>query len=94
MWDGRRHPDRYPSLMNLRNTKEHAKRRRVWTKAFSSASVKGYEPIVLARASQLVGELKKRCGGENGGAVDLAKWMSFFTCVVDDLHVYLPVLSS
>lgn len=82
VWDGRRNPDWHPSLIALRDVQEHTRRRRIWNKAFSTAAVKEYEPIVVTRALQLVDELEKRSGGEHGGTVDLAKWMSFFTCVM------------
>lgn len=63
---------------------EHARRRKPWNRAFNTAAVKGYEPIVEKRALQLVGELEKRSNSKDGGneSVNLAAWLSYFTYVI------------
>ncbi|KAH8108748.1 high nitrogen upregulated cytochrome P450 monooxygenase 2 [Phellopilus nigrolimitatus] len=73
MWSARFPPDDTPSLIAIRTTHEHVRRRKPWNRAFNTAGVKGYEPLVVRRALQLVGELEKRKTG-----VDLASWFSFF----------------
>ncbi|GJE86759.1 cytochrome P450 [Phanerochaete sordida] len=67
------HQDPLP-LISLPDDAEHARRRRSWNRAFSSAAVKEYQPIVAQRATQLIHALQ-----EQQGVVDLAQWMSYFT---------------
>ncbi|KAH8115859.1 high nitrogen upregulated cytochrome P450 monooxygenase 2 [Phellopilus nigrolimitatus] len=74
IWSARSRPGTTPELIAIRNAHEHARRRRPWNRAFNTAGVKGYEPIVAKRALQLVGELEKR-----KSEVDLASWFIFFT---------------
>ncbi|PAV19188.1 cytochrome P450 [Pyrrhoderma noxium] len=74
-WDGRRKPGSTPSLISTRSTREHAVRRKPWTRAFSPASVKEYEPFVQRRALQLAGELEKR---SELGPIDLTEWFNYF----------------
>lgn len=74
-WDGRRKPGTTPSLISTRSTREHAMRRKPWTRAFSPSSVKEYEPFVQRRALQLAGELEKR---SVLGSIDLTDWFNFF----------------
>lgn len=75
VWDGRI-PEHEPDkpLIALRSKQEHTRRRRPWTRAFSSAALKGYEELINNRCTQLVEVL-----GNQVGAVDMAKWVSFFT---------------
>lgn len=85
LWDARVDPAiKVRSLIATRSLHEHARRRKRWNRGFSTAAVKGYEPIVSRRALQLVEELKRRSesldGGDKRQSVDLAKWLSFFTC--------------
>lgn len=86
MWDGRIDPRTDTrSLITMRSVHEHAVRRKRWNRAFNTASVKGYEPIVKKRALQLVEELDKRSsldGGKTRDSIDLSQWLTFFTCVV------------
>lgn len=67
------HPPVY-SLITQRDPIEHARRRRPWTRAFSTAALKEYEPIVANRVAQLVEAV-----GHQKGVTDLAQWISFFT---------------
>lgn len=69
----------------MRNVHEHTGRRKRWNRAFSTVSVKEYEPIVIKRALQLVDELQRRSTKEQSNAensLDLAQWLSFFTSVI------------
>lgn len=73
----------------MRNVHDHATRRKRWNRAFSTVSVKEYEPIVIKRALQLVDELQRRSTKEQPNAqnyVDLAQWLSFFTYVSSALY--------
>ena len=77
------------SLIALRSWHEHARRRKPWSRAFNTNSIKGYEPIVQKRALQLVSCLEKRAATKqefasatitaDGGAINLAQWLSYFT---------------
>ena len=65
-------------MIGIRDLNDHARARKRWNRAFSTASVKEYEPIIVRRALQLAEELGKR----TESVVDLAEWLSFFTYVV------------
>lgn len=90
MWDGRIDPRTDTrSLITMRSVHEHAIRRKRWNRAFNTASVKGYEPIVKKRALQLVEELDKRSlsdGGKTQNSIDLSQWLTFFTYVISRIH--------
>ena len=66
-----------PNLISLRSLEEHASRRRRWSRAFNSASVKGYETTLQRRASQLATVLEAE--SNQCISLDLHKWLSFFT---------------
>ena len=79
VWDGRFQKGETPSLIAMRFVHEHAKRRKRWNRAFNSAAVKGYEPIVHKRALQLVDELEKRSTKNGHDSMCLSEWLSYFT---------------
>jgi cytochrome P450 len=54
---------------------EHSKRRRVWDRAFTSAAVKSYDPMLHARVSQFVDQLELRVGQ----TLDISDWLGFLT---------------
>lgn len=62
------------ALISLRDPAEHARRRKPWTKGFSSAALKGYEEILGKRIHELVTALEKQ-----QRPIDLAEWISHFT---------------
>ena len=74
VWEGYAFKPRILSLVGLRDVAEHARRRRPWNRAFSTAALKEYEPIVAKRGAQLVNILAER------KVVDFAHWIHFFTC--------------
>ena len=85
VWDGRVDPrDKARSMIAIRSAHEHAVRRKRWNRAFSTASVKSYEPIIVKRALQLIDELSKLTSTSktSDDVVDLSKWLSFFTSVL------------
>lgn len=66
-------------MIALRDKVQHTRRRRPWTRAFSTVALKGYENMITNRCVQLVEAV-----GQQNGVVDMAKWISYFT--------YVPVL--
>ncbi|EKM50335.1 uncharacterized protein PHACADRAFT_201174 [Phanerochaete carnosa HHB-10118-sp] len=66
--------DGEPSLEGIRDPALHAVRRRPWTRAMNSASMKYYEELIYNTVGDLVSGLKERVGGP----VDIADWMSLF----------------
>ncbi len=73
-WEGRAMHRPIPSLIACRDLVEHARRRRPWNRAFSTAAIKEYEPLLRNRAAQLVKIL-----GEHKGTVDLAQYIEYFS---------------
>ncbi|KAG6907279.1 hypothetical protein DXG01_009584 [Tephrocybe rancida] len=74
-WDGRiPEAETTKPMIALRDKTEHTRRRRPWTRAFSTAALKGYEEIITSRCVQLVEAV-----GQKTDAVDMAQWISFFT---------------
>ncbi|KZP25877.1 high nitrogen upregulated cytochrome P450 monooxygenase 2 [Athelia psychrophila] len=63
------------SLINFRDVAQHKARRRVWDRAFSTASAKGYEELVIRRTVQLCEAFEKR----SGQVLDFSLWMNFFS---------------
>ncbi|GJE85092.1 cytochrome P450 [Phanerochaete sordida] len=72
MWQGRGLNPSIMSLIGLRDNASHARRRRPWTRAFSSAALRNYEPVIARRGAQFVELLaeKKR--------VDFGHWVHLF----------------
>ncbi|GJE87389.1 cytochrome P450 [Phanerochaete sordida] len=73
MWDGRTFKPPVLPLVGLRDVQEHARRRRPWTRAFSSAALKEYEPVVARRGAQLVEILAEQ------KETDFVHWIHLFT---------------
>ena len=63
------------SLVSIRDSAEHARRRRTWNRGFNPVAMKAYEPIVYKRIIQLSEVLVQR------SRVDLAELFDYFTCV-------------
>lgn len=74
VWDGRFPANRARPLISVRDSKEHAIRRRPWNRAFNSTAIRNYEPLIFERTSQLVDVLAKQTG-----TVDLLKWIHYFS---------------
>ncbi|GJE99306.1 cytochrome P450 [Phanerochaete sordida] len=75
MFNGRHLWPETHSLIGFRDPKEHQRRRRPWNRAFNSASVKEFNPIIQARVHELGDALAAR----EGQVLDLAEWIGFFT---------------
>ena len=59
----------------------HARQRKPWNRAFSSAAMKEYETIVAKRVRQLVGCLEdiiKRSDEKANAVVDMTQWMKYY----------------
>lgn len=78
------------SLVGLPDPVEHARRRRPWTRAFSTSALKEYHPIIHKRVAQLTEALAHSCVSDvaNGRTdakaekevwTNLAQWVAFFT---------------
>ncbi|KAL5514477.1 hypothetical protein ACEPAG_2565 [Sanghuangporus baumii] len=78
MWRARLPPSSSPSLIAIRSTHEHNRRRKRWNRGFNMTALKGYEPTVQRRALQFIGELEKRSVKNGISSVNLAEWISFF----------------
>ncbi|EKM53670.1 uncharacterized protein PHACADRAFT_211341 [Phanerochaete carnosa HHB-10118-sp] len=73
MWDGRAFKPPVLPLVGLREVAEHSRRRRPWNRAFSTAALKEYEPVIAKRGAQLVEILAER------KEADFARWVHFLT---------------
>ena len=71
--------DSAQQLVCLLDVREHARRRRAWSRAFSGAALKGYEEIMGRRVEQLA-ELFARHAAE-GRPADVGKCLGAFTYV-------------
>ncbi|KAK1231866.1 hypothetical protein PQX77_005003 [Marasmius sp. AFHP31] len=54
---------------------ERTDRRRVWSRGFTSESLKEYQPIIVSRGNEMSEGLAARAGSE----LDLEKWLAFYT---------------
>ncbi|KAK7042191.1 cytochrome P450 [Favolaschia claudopus] len=63
------------NLIGARDPKNHAEARQTWNRAFSTAAIKGYEPVLRRRVTQLIEALAAR----KDASVDLSQWLSFFS---------------
>ncbi|KAF8954023.1 cytochrome P450 [Flammula alnicola] len=81
-WDGRiPETEIVKPLIAIRDKTEHTRRRRPWTRAFSTLALKGYEELVIKRCTQLVDTIAVQ-----PHPVDLTTWISFFAYdVMSDL---------
>ncbi|KAI0265784.1 high nitrogen upregulated cytochrome P450 monooxygenase 2 [Gloeopeniophorella convolvens] len=78
-WEGRPNP---PALIAQRDPVKHMHHRKLWNRAFSSASLKEYEVVVAKRIRQLVDCLDnviQRSGQKDGAELDIGAWMNYFT---------------
>lgn len=63
------------SVIGMRDSTEHQRRRRPWNRAFNTSSVKEFTPVIQNRVQQLVEAL----GVREGQTLDLGEWIGFFT---------------
>ncbi|GKZ19409.1 hypothetical protein AbraIFM66951_011019 [Aspergillus brasiliensis] len=72
-WYDHSHPNK--SLQTSRDPIEHQQRRRLWSTAFGSKQLRGYEHRVRKYRQQLVDLLAER----DGQPVDVTKWFNLYT---------------
>ena len=78
VWDGRiPEAEAVKPLIAIRDKTEHTRRRRPWTRAFNTVALKGYEELILKRATQLVETMAAQ-----NGSFDLSRLISYFACVL------------
>jgi len=75
MWEARRPPVEPIAIASIRDPHRHAQRRSAWNKAFSSTSIKEYEPMLIRRIQQLIECLE----ANTKTRIDLTYWLSCFT---------------
>ncbi|KLO08951.1 high nitrogen upregulated cytochrome P450 monooxygenase 2 [Schizopora paradoxa] len=75
LWEARRPPVEPIAVISIREPVRHSQRRSAWNKAFTSASIKEYEPSLVRRVQQLVECLE----ANSNTRIDLAYWLSCFT---------------
>lgn len=63
-------------LPGIMDTAVHHERRKPWSRAFSAAALKEYEPRVSNRANQLIEVLERQ-----KGEVSLGVYINYFACV-------------
>jgi cytochrome P450 len=54
----------------------HATRRKLWDKAFATAALRDYQPLILNRLAQLIDQLDTHT--HDGRIVDLNEWLGYF----------------
>ncbi|TFK80146.1 cytochrome P450 [Polyporus arcularius HHB13444] len=62
------------AMIGLLDVEEHLHRRRPWNRAFGSAAMKEYEPLIARRTRQLLDALSQQ-----KGPVELGKWINYFS---------------
>ncbi|MCJ1350728.1 MAG: hypothetical protein MMC33_000709 [Icmadophila ericetorum] len=63
-------------MFSITNPKEHAERRRHFSRAFATQSIQDWEPFVQSRVQLAISKIKNL--GQHGG-VDILAWWSFMT---------------
>ncbi|KAJ6133260.1 hypothetical protein N7471_008475 [Penicillium samsonianum] len=61
-------------LSFTRDKQEHARRRKVWDRGFSTKAIRAYEPVVAGYAQQLV-EVVER---DLASPIDMTRWFSYY----------------
>ncbi len=76
-WDGRLFQNPMHAMIGIQDPQEHFIRRKPWSRAFNTGSLKELQPLLAARVEQLV-----ESAITQQGVVDLSRWVNFFTYVV------------
>ena len=77
-----------PPLIGLRDSVEHARRRRTWNRGFNPTAMKQYEPIIHKRVEQLLEAIVQR------GRFDLAEMFGNSALVSSFIARPKPILTS
>jgi cytochrome P450 len=84
VWDGRKMSGKQGTgskeavqgyIIGVRDLKLHAEARKPWSKVLNPTAIKGYEPILIRRVTQLVESLR----AQETRSVNLSRWLSFFS---------------
>jgi hypothetical protein len=77
VWSGRlpENGSALKPLVGITDKTEHLRRRRTWTRGFTTAALKGYEPFVKNRALQLIDTLASKNLNETQ---NLTEWCAYF----------------
>ncbi|PSR70849.1 hypothetical protein PHLCEN_2v13290 [Hermanssonia centrifuga] len=78
-WDGRLFQNPMHAMISIQDPQEHFIRRKPWSRAFNTGSLKELQPLLAARVEQLV-----EAAITQKGVVDLSKWINFFTYVTNE----------
>jgi cytochrome P450 len=68
-------PGNVVPMLGSRDASTHTRLRKPWNRAFTTASLKDYEHIVVRRARELIENLDKR----HSQQLDISEWMEFFS---------------
>jgi cytochrome P450 len=63
------------ALIGIKDKQEHARRKRPWSKGFSTSALKDYESFVIKRILQLMKVLSSKNLKET---IDLTQWITYF----------------
>ncbi|CAG8909672.1 unnamed protein product [Penicillium egyptiacum] len=61
-------------LSFTRDKQEHARRRKVWDRGFSTKAIRAYEPVVAKYAQQLVRSVER----DLASPIDMTRWFSYY----------------
>jgi len=75
-------------LIGIRDSAEHAKRRRTWNRGFNPTAMRLYEPAVYERVLQLLETIVQR------GRVDLGETFGYFALASSFIAQLKPTLTS
>ena len=81
VWDAHSIPGTPHIVAAIRDVPGHNERRKLWNHAFSTASLKEFQPLVKDRILDLVAQLGRRASDNPEGeeiSLDLAQWMANF----------------
>lgn len=78
VWSGRVPSENPKPLIAIVDKHEHARRRRAWTRGFTTTALKGYESMVKNKSLQLIDTLASKNLKES---VDLTQWLAFYAYV-------------
>ncbi|KAI0301723.1 cytochrome P450 [Multifurca ochricompacta] len=71
-----------PSLIASRDAADHARKRKPWNRAFTSAALKEYEVVITRRLRQLVecidNSIKESAKEKRGSLVNICAWFEYF----------------
>ncbi|KAL9110275.1 MAG: hypothetical protein Q9227_005182 [Pyrenula ochraceoflavens] len=67
------------TILNIRDKKEHATRRRIWQHGFSDKALRSTETFVLENVKRWIDALDKRAVDQGNEELDMAQWCTWLT---------------